>query len=677
MEDAHSKSGRGLQATLTAASPFAAAASRAAPIRAALPTNLGLGGHLNSLPQPDSGHGHVQHSYVEALVDYLCPGLPSHARHQILSRFPAKCMEVQTPSAGVRHDLLSSNIGCDTPGMICGLTREEALVFAIVRFDDDSLQFSESLSYIASHTPPNRVSITVPPLYNELGSMVPAAWLRPGEPNELCLVYSRDDKHETQPHLHFCCMQMAQRLPSRLMYNVRVAMMEQSVYSNVVESKGGVRRSYHCFGLRPCFLASGGIGMYCLDQSKCQGLTAAELAAMQQSWFSSYDAMHRHMLNSLTKVNEALAVSQLSHLKAHHLNSNGIRLLHGWASTLFNSSIHFWKEPHIEEERDSFQSLGWYLQMLPKTSLPAVGELIQVEVQEPSTIDGTDVVLWKTAKVVKHLSKLSFKVCINDEADFLQSMHLRQEGVEWQRVPNHPEVRELMHCPPQLSNEVLLQPTLCAHVLSLLGEADPDSLLAAGAVCSAWRRCFYPGRFVSYASGTCTERVCGRWMLMRGEDCHGTEAGPTYQPPNSLCVPVLGVLAHTAKQVVCRSHSSDRRRTQGDRKQSERNGGTDSAHGNGLGRTAAGPVVATIRGESLDYLSTERVAKILNHHVYGGAKAGSLHNVYVRVRFLDGSTSGRVYFPAETIAGSAVLSKYVESSSGKALRKYCIPPLDM
>ena len=135
MEDAHSKSGRGLQATLTAASPFAAAASRAAPIRAALPTNLGLGGHLNSLPQPDSGHGHVQHSYVEALVDYLCPGLPSHARHQILSRFPAKCMEVQTPSAGVRHDLLSSNIGCDTPGMICGLTREEALVFAIVRFD--------------------------------------------------------------------------------------------------------------------------------------------------------------------------------------------------------------------------------------------------------------------------------------------------------------------------------------------------------------------------------------------------------------------------------------------------------------------------------------------------------------------------------------------------------------
>ena len=47
-------------------------------------------------------------------------------------------MEVQTPSAGVRHDLLSSNIGCDTPGMICGLTREEALVFAIVRFDDDT-----------------------------------------------------------------------------------------------------------------------------------------------------------------------------------------------------------------------------------------------------------------------------------------------------------------------------------------------------------------------------------------------------------------------------------------------------------------------------------------------------------------------------------------------------------
>ena len=434
MEDAHSKSGRGLQATLTAASPFAAAASRAAPIRAALPTNLGLGGHLNSVPQPDSGHGHVKHSYVEALVDYLCPGLPSHARHQILSRFPAKCMEVQTPSAGVRHDLLSSNIGCDTPGMICGLTREEALVFAIVRFDDDSLQFSESLSYIASHTPPNRISITVPPLYSEVGCMVPAEWLRPGEPNELPEVYSRGDKHETQPHLHFCHADGS--AAANRSSNVRVAMMEQSVYSNVVESKGAFVGATI---VSVCAHASSQAEAWnvCLDQSKCQGLTAAELAAMQQSWFSSYDAMHRHMLNSLTKVNEALAVSQLSHLKAHHLNSNGIRLLHGWASTLFNSSIHFWKEPHIEEERDSFQSLGWYLQMLPKTSLPAVGELIQVEVQEPSTIDGTDVVLWKTAKVVKHLSKLSFKVCINDEADFLQSMHLRQEGVEWQRVPSH------------------------------------------------------------------------------------------------------------------------------------------------------------------------------------------------------------------------------------------------
>ena len=608
-----------------------------------------------------NSNSHVQSSYVEVLIEALSPELCFKTRQQILSRVPMKFFKVPSPVEGVRQELQNCNVGPKSPGFISCLSREEAIVLALIRFDDGSLDFSQSLLYITSHVPPNRISITVPPLHKRMGSMVPRDWFRPFEPNELCLLYSCDDKHESTPHLHFCCMQMAQNLPGPLVQNVRRTMMEQCAYSNVVESKGGSRRSYHCFGVRPCFLASGGIGTYCLDKGRCQGLSASEVAAMQDSWFCSYNEMNRFMLNAVAHVNESLAASQLSHMQAHHLNGNGIRLLHGWASTLFNTSTLFNKDPHIEEERDCFQALGFYLQSTPKTRLPAVGEVIEVEVQEPMAPEGEGPIVWKTAKVLQHLSALSFKACINDDEDFLQVFHQCQERVEWRRHLHHSVATRSAPCPWWLSNVVLLDSKYCARVLYHLGAADPDSLLIAGAVCTVWRRCFYFGRFVSYACGLYMERACTRWVLMRGEDCHGTEAGPTYQPPhNTLCMPVLGLLAHTAKQVVCRSHAKDRRSKNAIDDSVEEHRVVDSAR-------------AETSGVAHRARTPHHIIAILDHHVYGGAKVGSLRNVYVRVRFVDGSTSGKAYFPADTLSRSTVLEQYVQSRRGKAIKKYCPP----
>ena len=50
--------------------------------------------------------------------------------------------------------------------------------------------------------------------------------------------------------------------------------------------------------------------------------------------------------------------------------------------------------------------------------------------------------------------------------------------------------------------------------------------------------------------------------------------------------------------------------------------------------------------------SAWEVDDIVRHTVYGGAKRGSLFNVYVSVRYGDGSTSGRNYIPAEPLAFS-------------------------
>lgn len=76
-----------------------------------------------------------------------------------------------------------------------------------------------------------------------------------------------------------------------------------------------------------------------------------------------------------------------------------------------------------------------------------------------------------------------------------------------------------------------------------------------------------------------------------------------------------------------------------------------------------------------------RPIKIIKHHVYSGAKAGSLYNVYVKVRYEDGLMAGgdcRAMEPAEhvcaTIEGSAVLAAYCRTERGQAIAKY-VPAL--
>ena len=435
--------------------------------------------------------GHWMNSYVEALIDIWEPGMPSPSRVRVLRRVPSKCMSVPIPPSGIRAALSDCLVSPTCPGTIHGLSREEALLLALLRFDDASPTFFETVLYITSQVPPSTISLTVPPSPFALGATVPEAWLSAFTPNELCLVYARDNKDDDVPHLHFCAMQMAADMPKTLVRDVRKTMLEQSVYANVVESKGVERRGYHCFGLRPCYLPTGGVGSYCLDHSKCRGLSLVEVTNMQDSWFSSYDAMQAHMLLAVAEVNEALAAAQMSHMRAHHLHANGIRLMHGWASTLFNSSPDFWKAPHVEEERDCFQALGWYLQSVPHKTLPHIGETIDVEVQELPTADGPGDIIWKKGEVLQHLTAISFKARINNEFDFIQIYHLSQEDVEWRRVvPHHAARAESMaSTPSSLSVAVFLDAVLCVKVLSFLRASQPETLLCAGAVCRLWRQC--------------------------------------------------------------------------------------------------------------------------------------------------------------------------------------------
>lgn len=64
------------------------------------------------------------------------------------------------------------------------------------------------------------------------------------------------------------------------------------------------------------------------------------------------------------------------------------------------------------------------------------------------------------------------------------------------------------------------------------------------------------------------------------------------------------------------------------------------------------------------------VNKILSHHVYAGARAGSLQNVYVRVQYTNGSSSGRGYIPAEPLAGGACMAAYLLTKNGQKNIKY-------
>ena len=149
-------------------------------------------------------------------------------------------------------------------------------------------------------------------------------------------------------------------------------------------------------------------------------------------------------------------------------------------------------------------------------------------------------------------------------------------------------------------------------------------------------------------------RAPTRWMLMRGEDCHGTEAGPTHQPVNSLCMPVHGLLSHTSKQVVGRSHARERRR------EADAEPGTADPDATAMAERGLGPSDLC-----------QAVSKVLDHHVYGGAKSGSLFNIYVRLQYLDGSTSGKAYVPASVLEGTATLKNYMQTKRGQTILKYC------
>ena len=70
-----------------------------------------------------------------------------------------------------------------------------------------------------------------------------------------------------------------------------------------------------------------------------------------------------------------------------------------------------------------------------------------------------------------------------------------------------------------------------------------------------------------------------------------------------------------------------------------------------------------------------RVAQIRRHHVYGGARRGSLRSVYVQLAYDDGSTTGRGAFePAESLCsrpeGVDVLATYLRTARGTQIAKY-------
>ena len=79
-------------------------------------------------------------------------------------------------------------------------------------------------------------------------------------------------------------------------------------------------------------------------------------------------------------------------------------------------------------------------------------------------------------------------------------------------------------------------------------------------------------------------------------------------------------------------------------------------------------------GEDVDMEVDVRVQKVLRHHVYGGARPGSLHNVYVKLLFEDGSCTVGGVEPSEPLAqsesGRAALSAYVKTKNGMKIAKY-------
>ena len=70
------------------------------------------------------------------------------------------------------------------------------------------------------------------------------------------------------------------------------------------------------------------------------------------------------------------------------------------------------------------------------------------------------------------------------------------------------------------------------------------------------------------------------------------------------------------------------------------------------------------------------VATVTKHHVYHGARAGSLENVWFGIKYTDGSTTGKggaVEAPTpllETAEGRAALLRYVKTKKGQSAAKY-------
>jgi len=78
--------------------------------------------------------------------------------------------------------------------------------------------------------------------------------------------------------------------------------------------------------------------------------------------------------------------------------------------------------------------------------------------------------------------------------------------------------------------------------------------------------------------------------------------------------------------------------------------------------------------------SEGEVTRVLAHHVYPGARAGSLHNVYVRVAYADGGDSGREYVPAASLVSEtarAALRSYSGTPRGARIDKYIYPRVSL
>ena len=81
-------------------------------------------------------------------------------------------------------------------------------------------------------------------------------------------------------------------------------------------------------------------------------------------------------------------------------------------------------------------------------------------------------------------------------------------------------------------------------------------------------------------------------------------------------------------------------------------------------------------GEGLQLLQVTRIWK---HHVYGGARPGSLYNVYVGIEWSDGSKTTGGVEPSEPLAdsesGRAALLAYVASGEPQGQSHSQVPPI--